>query len=128
LFLLEAIDGMMFLARQGLLGGVQAPLVAPILQQQQIDRDVEVGRDSGDESDIMSIEDYPTEQIRLLKQCVRVMRVPDLCYLIYDYCDDGTMHRLSMTCKFQRKQLLSESPPARSVSKGYLVRILKFKY
>lgn len=57
------------------------------------------------------------------------MRVPDLCYLVYDYCDSGSLHKLSMTCKFQQRQLLSESPQeGRSLIKGYLVRILKFKY
>ena len=37
---------------------------------------------------------------RVVKQVAKVMRVPDLCYLVYDYCDAGSLHKLAMTCKF----------------------------
>ena len=66
-----------------------------------------------------------------------LMRVPDLCYLIYDICDDATLLRLSMTCKFNRRQLLGETNQerkglmlvsSRAQSKGYVVRILEYKY
>lgn len=57
------------------------------------------------------------------------MRVPDLCYLIFDLCDDGTLVRLAMTCSFNRRQLVSQdASQSRALAKGYLVRILHHKY
>jgi len=34
------------------------------------------------------------------------MRIPDLCYLVFDYCDNETLRKLSMTCHLHKKQLL----------------------
>ena len=32
-----------------------------------------------------------------------LMRIPDLCFVIYDFCDNATLLKLSMTCKYTRK-------------------------
>lgn len=48
--------------------------------------------------------------------------------IIYDYCDSATLFTLSMTCSKIKNNLLSESTQDRAIKKGYLVRILKFKY
>ena len=52
--------------------------------------------DSFQDSDIESLSDYPME--RPMKK-ITMMHVPDLCYLMFDICDDGTLLKLSMTCK-----------------------------
>jgi len=36
---------------------------------------------------------------RVAKLKLSVLRVPDLCFVVYDFCDDSTLRKLSMTCK-----------------------------
>lgn len=47
---------------------------------------------------------------------------------MYDYCHDDTLLKLSMTCKKVRLVLTGEKTAERAIKRGYLVRILKFKY
>ena len=57
-----------------------------------------------DSDEIESLADFPLGQ----KGTSRLMRVPDLCYLIFDLCDDSSLLRLSMTCTLNRQQLVSQ--------------------
>ena len=52
----------------------------------------------------------------------------DLADIIFSYCDDKTLFTLSMTCGKLHVYLNCEKTDSRAVKKGYLVRILKFKY
>lgn len=48
--------------------------------------------------------------------------------LIFEFCDSATLFILSMTCTRMKHHLTSENVQDRAVKRGYLVKILKFKY
>ena len=81
-----------------------------------------------DDDDLESLEDYPLDRNKH-EWKFSMMRVPDLCYLVYDLCDDSSLLKLSMPCHYNRRQLMSPDPSnSRALLKGYLVRILNYKY
>lgn len=48
--------------------------------------------------------------------------------LIFEFCDSATLFTLSMTCTKIRTHLTSENLQDRAMRKGYLIKILKYKY
>ena len=52
----------------------------------------------------------------------------DLADLIYSFCESATLFNLSMTCSRVKFHLTCEDISNRAIKKGYLVRILKYKY
>lgn len=52
----------------------------------------------------------------------------DVADQFFDFCEDSTLFALSMTCTRVKHHLTSENTADRAIKKGYLVRILKFKY
>ena len=59
--------------------------------------------DDDDDDDLESLEDYPLDRTKHEARTFSMMRVPDLCYLVYDLCDDGSLLKLSMTCHYNRR-------------------------
>jgi hypothetical protein len=57
-----------------------------------------------------------------------IVQIVDLACIVYDYCSDGSLLKLSMTCKKIRQTLTSENINERALKRGYLIRILKYKY
>ena len=75
----------------------------PFIAQPNNQIDSESEEMEEDSDDIESLADFPIDQ----KVTSRLMKIPDLCYLIFDLCDDNSLVRLSMTCTFNRRQLIN---------------------
>ena len=75
----------------------------PFIAQANNQNDSESEEMEEDSEDIESMADFPLDQ----KVTSRLMRIPDLCYLIFDLCDDNSLVRLSMICTFNHRQLIS---------------------
>ena len=57
-----------------------------------------------------------------------LLQMADMADIIFQYCEDRTLFQLTLVCSHLNSYLLNERPDSRSIKKGFLVRILKFKY
>lgn len=76
----------------------------------------------------VSLQDYPMVFHNNSFGQKIILQMFDLTDIIFQFCDSQTLFTLSMSCKRLQAHLTSENTNDRSIKKGYLVRILKFKY
>lgn len=75
------------------------------------------------------MQDYPMDRQQTITNGPKLMlQMLDLTDIIFEYCDSQSLFKLSMTCSRVNHQLTSENLQDRALKKGYLLRILKFKY
>ena len=81
------------------------------------------------DSDNFSLQNYPMDghKTATLGQQLLV-QIVDLACIVYEFCCDHTLLKLSMTCKKVRLTLTSENTSERAIKRGFLIRILKHKY